>query len=619
MNNKRLSLVFSTILLPMLFTGCSVPTTPLATPPATSLIPTQTSLAVSPDPATPGATVTLTATITATPITTNSAVGFYDAGALIGTGTIPASQPGVAAVATLTVNNFAANSSHTLTASYLGDQTHAKSVSAAVPLVIGGATAPSSINAHASFSFASSNQTISGFGAAEAFDLTYLDAHPYQSEMYKALFDPNAGLGLTYLRVQNLYRGTPGASFDPDTPKIVAAANTAHGSPLTLLMSSWSPPASLKSNGTTSGCTGSTNGVCTSGIGTLSQANGSYDYNGFAQYWADSLSAYAANGVSPAYISIQNEPDFTPTYTGMRLNPTEAPYSGTSYAGYGLAFDAVYKKLQLAPNAPMMVGPETLGIGQSFFDTAAAIPANEAAVYAHHMYSVGSGSVSNAGVVTAGGSPDGNVTNLAKLATTYPTAQKWVTEYYDTPGFYNAWTINDALTIGNDNAYIFWQAVWPSTLTTAKDQGGDQAGLLYADNPYTPASWTFTHGWTYNDAYYALKHFSYFVRPGFVRYNAAIDNADERISVFQSTDKKTTVIVALNTSATATDGLSLDLSSVTYANTAIYRSTFSTPILSGERFSSLGAYIAPSGTGSSNNSGGINLPPQSVVTIVLTN
>jgi len=37
--------------------------------------------------------------------------------------------------------------------------------------------------------------------------------------------------------------------------------------------------------------------------------------------------------------------------------------------------------------------------------------------------------------------------------------------------------------VGNDNAYIFWQAVWPSTLTTAKDQSADQQGLLYADNP----------------------------------------------------------------------------------------------------------------------------------------
>ncbi len=156
--------------------------------------------------------------------------------------------------------------------------------------------------------------------------------------------------------------------------------------------------------------------------------------------------------------------------------------------------------------------------------------------------------------------------------------------------------------------------MWPSQLDTAKDQTADQQGLIYADNPGAPtSSWAFAHGWTYNDSYYALKHYSYFVRPGYVRYTGIVDNPDERISVYQSPDGKTTVIVVLNTSSTTTDGLSLDLSGVNYTSSAMYRSSFAQAITTGERFASLGAYLAPSG-----NSGGINLPPQSVVTIVLT-
>jgi glucuronoarabinoxylan endo-1,4-beta-xylanase len=539
-------------------------------------------------------------------------VTFYDGTTSLGAATVSSG------VATLTVNTFTANTTHALSASYSGDTAHAASASAMVSVAIGGATGAASINVHGAFSFATANQTIRGFGAAEAFYLNYLDGHPYASELYKALFDPTAGLGLTYLRLQNLYNGNA-TGFDPDTPKIVTAANAAHGTPLTLLMSSWSPPANLKSNGTVDGCV-STNGICTGAPGTLVQVSDAYDYADYATYWYNSLTAYAVLGVSPSYISIQNEPDFTATYAGCRFNPTEATYNGTNFAGYGLAFDAVYKKLQSLSTPPTMIGPETLSVGQSFLDMAAQIPAGETDTYAHHLYNVTSGSVSVNGVITQGGSPDTGVTALTAMNAAYSTATKFMTEYYDTPGFYNAWTIHNALVYGNDNAYIFWQAVWPSTLDTAKDQAGDQQGLLYVDNPFASQStWVFPHGWTYNDSYYALKHYSYYVRPGYIRYNATVDNGDERISVYQSVDKKTAVIVVLNVSTTTTDGLSLDLSSITYANSAMYRSTFSQPITTGERWASLGSYIAASTSSGTNNSGGINLPPESAVTVVLTN
>jgi glucuronoarabinoxylan endo-1,4-beta-xylanase len=138
----------------------------------------------------------------------------------------------------------------------------------------------------------------------------------------------------------------------------------------------------------------------------------------------------------------------------------------------------------------------------------------------------------------------------------------------------------------------------------------DQQGLLYIDNPFvSQSSWSFTKGWAYNDAYYAMKHFSYFIRPGYVRYNASVDNTDERVSVYQSPDKKTTVIVAMNVSTTATDTMSLDLSGVTYTGSTMYRSTFSAPISTGERWANLGSVTPAS----------ITLGPQAVVTIVLSN
>jgi glucuronoarabinoxylan endo-1,4-beta-xylanase len=603
---------------PLLLSGCGNANTTV--PPAPALIATTTTLTVSPNPASSGVTVAATATVTTTWSTAADIVTFYDGTSLLGTATLsPSLTAANTSQAVLNITTFIANSSHSITANFGGDGIHSGSTSSAVPVVVNGATAPTTVNAHAAFTFGTANQTISGFGAAEAFDLSFLDAHPYSAEMYKALFDPTAGLGLTYLRVQNLYRGTP-TNFDNDTPMIVTAANAAHGSALTLLMSSWSPPANLKSNGSVNGCTSVTNGSCSGGIGTLAQVGGNYDYADFAQYWYDSLNAYAALGVKPSYVSIQNEPDFSATYAGCRFNPTEATYQGTNYAGYGLAFDAVYKKLQTMTAPPKMIGPESFNVGQTFLDLSAQVPTSEVSAYAHHLYNVNSGGVSSGGVVTPGGSPDTGVSALTAANTAYPTATKFATEYYDTPGFYDAWTIHNALVYGNDNAYIYWQAVWPSQLTSAKDQAGDQEGLLYADSPFiSQSSWVFPHGWSYNDSYYALKHFSYFIRPGYVRYNATVDNSDERVSVYQSPDKKTTVIVVLNVSTTATDGLALNLSNISYANSVMYRSTFSLPIATGERWNNLGSYIAPTSQSGNNTNGGINLAPQSAVTIVLTN
>ncbi len=63
----------------------------------------------------------------------------------------------------------------------------------------------------------------------------------------------------------------------------------------------------------------------------------------------------------------------------------------------------------------------------------------------------------------------------------------------------------------------------------------------------------------------------------------------------------------MNLSAT-TAGLSLALANVSYTSSTVYRSTFSTPILTGERWANLGPYSTSE----------LSLPPQSVATIVLT-
>ena len=544
---------------------------------------TTTALSASPNPASQGVNVVLNASTTAASGTPAGTITFYDGVTSLGTASLSGGT------ASLTVSTLALGA-HSVTASFGGGSGFAASTSTAVTVNI-----TASVSAHSTYSFTTANQTIMGFGGAEAFYQNYLSNHPNATQIYTALFDPVNGLGLNFLRLQNNYfavgtGSTTTSNFDPDAARIVQGANTSAGSagPVSVMLASWTPPAAIKSNNSTIG-------------GTLKMVSGAYDYADFATYWHDSVVAYTALGVTPNYISIQNEPDFTASYVSCRFNPTEAIFQGASYAGYDKALDAVYKAVQALPTPPKLIGPESFStVNLLSFASALETGTTQTETYAlaHHLYNVSSGSPN----------PDAGLSALQNLATQYPTQLKFETEYFTSPGFLNAWNIHNALAVGNDNAYIYWGLAWPSTLSGG--QATDQQGLLYIDNPFVSQStWAFTKGWAYNDAYYAMKHFSYFIRPGYVRYNASVDNADERVSVYQSPDKKTTVIVAMNVSTTATDTMSLDLSGVTYTGSTMYRSTFSAPIATGERWANLGA-VTPSS---------ITLGPQAVVTIVLSN
>ena len=107
--------------------------------------------------------------------------------------------------------------------------------------------------------FSNPRQKIVGFGAADAFYTNWLTAHPNKEQIYALLFGPE-NLGASVLRVQNIY-GQPQPQptpFDPDTQEVVAKANSYRGSPITVLMTSWSPPGALKASGHVS-CQGSAN------------------------------------------------------------------------------------------------------------------------------------------------------------------------------------------------------------------------------------------------------------------------------------------------------------------------------------------------------------------------
>jgi glucuronoarabinoxylan endo-1,4-beta-xylanase len=449
--------------------------------------------------------------------------------------------------------------------------------------------------------FANPRQEIVGFGAADAFYTNWLTAHPNKEQIYSLLFG-RSNLGASILRVQNIYgqQQAPSTPFDPDTEEVVAKANAYRGSPITVLMSSWSPPGNLKASGQVS-CKGAT----TEPGCTLAKVNGSYNYAGFAQYWYDSLNAYAALGVRPNYISLQNEPDFTPNgYGGCRFDPSEQA-SGI-YAGYREALNAVYPRLQTLSNPPVIVGPEVIGLGYNTIEHyLSALDSNslaELGAIAHHLYHGGDS-----------GAPDSFDGSMLQLAGAAPSIRLFETEFDHSSdqktAMNTAWLIHNAMATEEASAYLYWSYFWPDTNQ-----------LVYIDFLWNPGQWIYSGaGYNPNDYYYAIQHFSRFVQPGFQRIASITGLTQLRATAYYNFREHRLVFVLINTSATDTLQPALIVPALVNARrafsdaaaqyrrgpSAVYRSTFSGP---GERFAPLGPLAA---------NGVVTLPPQSVATVVI--
>jgi len=431
-------------------------------------------------------------------------------------------------------------------------------------------------SANGSVDPARTHQEIAGFGASEAYFQGFLANHPHSTEIYDALFGPVNGLHTDFLRLQNSFRYALSTDFVRDSLAIVQHANALRSSPMTIIMSSWSPPANLKSNASEK------NG------GTLAKVNGHYAYDRFAQYWQDSIRVYRALGIDPTYVSIQNEPDETTDYESCRFNPSEAPYNNESYAGYAEALDAVYKSFRQLPSPPHLLGPETIGIGYGTEEAfVKALNPDEIYAVTHHLYTGGDKN-----------DPDSFIPAMQAVKDQSQGKLRFMTEYYTPTGFETALMIHDALTVEEVSLYLQWPYTWPN---------GDSGGaLLQVEDPHDQAHWKNKDGWKFADSYFALKQFSYVIHAGYRRVDASSSNDQVKLSAFVSPKGDRLVVVAINTSASDDTSLKLKLGAfAAHASSAIYRTTFAEPEAT-ERFVSLGS-LAPDGT--------LDLPPHSVATL----
>ena len=432
------------------------------------------------------------------------------------------------------------------------------------------------------------HQTLVGFGAATAYKASLLSART--DDIYQVLFVDS---GLDILRIGNWYQNQSSTNTTPTTPfgdsaavQIVRKATAARGgTPPKILMSSWTPPAYLKSNGMTRPpYNGGAGGTALAG--TLIESGGAYAYSDFADWWVRSLQAYAVAGVVPDYISIQNEPEFfTPQWETCLWGPTEgASMEGIATAGYGQALDAVHNAIAASTLAsrPVIVGPETTGfrdnVVQKYLN---GLNLAQLGGIAHHLY----------GSMDDNPNPDwfnGPMASVGRAATAagLPT---FMTEYSpNAPAmFETAWLMNNALTVENVSAYIYWELVWSPTPPT---------GLV------TIASASPSSAYTINDTYYALKHFARWTDPGWVRVDATSSLTAVRASAFVSPDGSSLTLVLLNT-GTKEHVVSACSGAFPFGTLAIYRSSGAS-----ERT----AKVAPE------SDGGIFLPSRSIATLTYT-
>ncbi len=417
----------------------------------------------------------------------------------------------------------------------------------------GGSSDP--VNVSVAIDTSVTHQTLVGFGAATAYQ-AYLLANR-TDDIFQVLFVDS---GLDILRVGNWYQNQGQADpttplNDTDTVQIVQKATAARGgTPPKILMSSWTPPAYLKSNGVTRPPYGSGSSYA---AGTLIQNNGAYAYADYGDWWARALQAYAAAGVVPDWVSIQNEPDFyTSHWETCVFGPTEgATVAGIPAAGYGQALDAVASAIGGAGLAspPVLIGPETTGftgnVVQQYLD---GVDPSLLGAIAHHLY----------GVTGDNPGPDsfnGSLSNLAHSGTAegLPT---FMTEYSpNAPTMFDtAWLINNALTVENVSVYLYWELLW--------NNATPETGLVSVASPSPTSTYTI------NDIYYALKHFARWTDPGWVRVDATSSVSAVRTSAFVSPDGSSLTLVLLNTSGQ--DHLvSVDPGTFAFGTLAAYRSS----------------------------------------------
>ncbi len=415
-------------------------------------------------------------------------------------------------------------------------------------------------------------QQLEGFGGAAVYDCYNLTVHPEREKIYDRLFKE---LGIEILRIRNCY-GYDSTSVSR-TKTIIAEARKPQRSPnLKLEMVPWSPPGGLKSGGTIKG-------------GTLAGGPSSYVYDDYADWWHESLVNWASgdNGITPDFISIQNEPDCNNTsYDTCIFNPTEDSH----VAGYDQAFEAVYNKLyaEMGSSMPEMWAPCTMGFGGSVAYIEALDDIEQldnVDGFSHHLYT--DGSYDN---------PDDMIEEpgytMQEYAADYGYKPLHMTEYVrlnTTPNFDMAWKfawhIYNCLYYLHSTSYFNW--------TLFRYGSPSSGGIVTMDSPST---------FIIRPQYWYLKAYArYTDKDWYVLGTSVSGTTNLRMSAFKNPENSELTVVILNISTGSISLTSLTLNNFVVDSSEVYQSK------EDDYWVSLGAF-----------SGSLTLPARSITTIHMT-
>ena len=389
----------------------------------------------------------------------------------------------------------------------------------------------------------STAQKVTGFGGASVYYQSWIKNLPATDQ--EALFDTAfTGLNISLLRVGNWYQDEDISKVQDDID-IVKAAKKRLGDHMKIQMSSWSAPAKLKPSNSMNGQDGHSKSDKT-----LKKANGdaygAYAYTDFANWWKKSLEAYKAAGISPDYVSIQNEPDMEATYEETLFEPTET----NEIAGYKEALNAVYDAMK---GQTKLIGPEPLGIGYSNFEKyAKELDANKLDGYSYHLYHAGDGNDNSGNNYL---DPENFRKPMKAIADVYGKGDKPIimTEFcpmLDEPREKDmlglAQIMQIGFTDGRLSGYIAWQLFWGyhSQMIGVCPGAGwdlDGSGKYVCDDT----------GFKIFPEYHAMRHFSKFVNPGASVIASTADDANLKTVSFLSANGDSISTVIINTGSTA--------------------------------------------------------------------
>ncbi|WP_173474064.1 glycoside hydrolase family 30 beta sandwich domain-containing protein [Fibrobacter succinogenes] len=389
----------------------------------------------------------------------------------------------------------------------------------------------------------STAQKVTGFGGASVYYQSWIKNLPAADQ--EALFDTAfTGLNISLLRVGNWYQDEDITKVQDDID-IVKAAKTRLGDHMKIQMSSWSAPAKLKPSNSLNGKDGHSKSDKT-----LKKANGdaygAYAYTDFANWWKKSLEAYKAAGISPDYVSIQNEPDMEATYEETLFEPTET----NEIAGYKEALNAVYDAVK---GQTKLIGPEPLGIGYSNFEKyAKALDANKLDGYSYHLYHAGDGNDNSGNNYL---DPENFRKPMKAIADVYGKGDKPIimTEFcpmLDEPREKDmlglAQIMQIGFTDGRLSGYIAWQLFWGyhSQMIGVCPGAGwdlDGSGKYVCDDA----------GFKIFPEYHAMRHFSKFVNPGASVIASSTAEANLKTVAFLSANGDSISTIIINTGSTA--------------------------------------------------------------------